>query len=96
MKRLLIVATLSLGLLFGLNAFASGNAEHGKELTKKCSCHKNKLILDGRSEGELLKAMTDYKAGQGKSKPMINLMQKYSDQDIADLAAWYASQPAPK
>ena len=93
MKRLLTVSVLALSLLFAYSVHAAGgNAENGQALSKKCGCHRKKIVLDGRSEDELVKDMMEYKAGNGSNKAMINIMKKYSDQDVLDLAAWYASQ----
>jgi cytochrome c553 len=99
MKR----ALLTLGLLAVLCAITSaqsaGNATAGKAKADDCAeCHgangegTEGPRLAGKSETELLKAMQDYKSGKRSDAVMKALLSKLSDQDLADLAAYYASQ----
>jgi cytochrome c553 len=83
---------------------SKGNATTGKQLTYTCQgCHgvtgyKNaypsyhvpKLV--GQSEQYLLNALTEYKKGTRKHPTMQAQAQSFSDQDIADIAA-YLSNP---
>ena len=83
---------------------SKGNAATGKQLTYTCQgCHgvtgyKNaypsyhvpKLV--GQSEQYLLNALTEYKKGTRKHPTMQAQAQSFSDQDIADIAA-YLSNP---
>ena len=45
----------------------------------------------GKAESELLQAMKDYKSGKRQDAAMKEVMSKLSDQDLADLAAYYAA-----
>jgi cytochrome c553 len=74
-------------------ALAAGDAAKGAELAKGCACHKSKGDLDGQDAAALLKKMEAYKEGQGDNKAMIAIMKKHSDENMADLAAYYASLP---
>jgi cytochrome c553 len=92
MKR---IGMLVLTLVFGLAALAlaAGDPAKGGELAKGCACHKSKGDLDGMDAAALTAKMQAYKDGKGDNKAMIAIMKKQSDQDMADLAAYYASLP---
>ncbi|MHC1790536.1 c-type cytochrome [Solidesulfovibrio sp.] len=92
MKRIGILFFL---LVFGLAALAmaAGDAAKGGELAKGCACHKSKGDLDGLDVAALTAKMQAYKDGAGANKAMISIMKKQSEQDIADLAAYYAGLP---
>ena len=92
MKRIGILLFL---LVFGLAALAlaAGDPAKGGELAKGCACHKSKGDLDGVDAAALTAKMQAFKDGKGENKAMISIMKKQSDQDVADLAAYYASRP---
>ena len=92
MKRIGIFLLL---LVFGLAALAlaAGDPAKGGELAKGCACHKSKGDLDGVDAAALTAKMQAFKDGTGENKAMISIMKKQSDQDVADLAAYYASLP---
>ena len=93
MKRIgifLIALVLGLAAL----ALAAGDPAKGGELAKGCACHKSKADLDGKDAATLLGKMQAFKDGKGENKAMVAIMKKHSDQDLADLAAYYASLPA--
>ena len=92
MKRIGILLFL---LVFGLAALAlaAGDPAKGGELAKGCACHKSKGDLDGVDAAALTAKMQAYKEGKGENKAMISIMKKQSDQDVTDLAAYYASLP---
>lgn len=80
---------------------AKGKPAAGQEKAKVCeACHgpDGKSVdpsypnLAGQHESYLVKALADYRAGR-RSNPIMGPMAiNLSDQDIEDLAAWYASQ----
>jgi cytochrome c553 len=79
---------------------AKGNAEAGKEKAQVCSaCHDpsgNTIdpsypILAGQYEDYLVKALADYRAGRRSNPIMGPMAANLTDQDIEDLAAFYAS-----
>lgn len=92
MKRIGIFLFL---LVFGLAALAlaAGDPAKGGELAKGCACHKSKGDLDGVDAAALTAKMQAFKDGKGENKAMISIMKKQSDQDVADLAAYYAALP---
>ena len=81
-----------------LNFVKKGNADHGKELAGTCAgCHNEgnpAPILEGQLPTYLYKQLVDYKNGSRKdpSTAMNGLASTLSDQDMADVAAWYSSQ----
>ncbi|WP_363800878.1 cytochrome c [Lysobacter firmicutimachus] len=82
---------------------AKGNAETGRQLTYTCQgCHgvtgyKNaypnyhvpKIV--GQSQEYLVNALSEYKKGTRKHPTMQAQAQSFSDQDIADIAAFLSS-----
>jgi cytochrome c553 len=50
--------------------------------------------IGGQYDDYLAKALRDYKSGQRKNAIMAGFAQALSKQDIENLAAYYAAQPA--
>lgn len=82
-------------------AQASGNAETGKEKAAACAgCHgldgnsSNPQYpkLAGQHELYLVKALRAYRTGRRKDPLMKPLVAHLSEEDIEDLAAYYATQ----
>ncbi len=100
MNKIIVSLLLTLGLT-GL-AQAAGNAEAGKEKILLCTaCHgaegnsplmPNYPKLAGQGERYLLKQMKDIKSGARPVVEMTGMLDGLDDQDMADIAAWYASQ----
>ena len=98
LKALFIVAPL---LLVTELSIAGGDAANGEKLAATCAgCHAadgNSTIpanpkLAGQHESYLRRALTDYRSGARESAIMAGFATALSDQDIRDLAAWFASQ----
>lgn len=99
MKNVLLIAGLC-GLfgVFGA-AHAAGDAQAGKAKAGACAgCHgangegkKPYPALAGKSESELVQALQDYKSGKRANPIMKSFATPLSDQDMANLAAYYAS-----
>ena len=92
-----------LALAFAGAAQAAGNAEAGKtKAAQVCAaCHgpegnkptaPENPILAGQHQDYLAKALKDYKSGKRNNAIMKGFAASLSNQDIADLAAWFASQ----
>jgi cytochrome c553 len=99
MNKLLVSLLLTLGT-FGV-VHAEGDAKAGQAKTAVCAaCHgpdgetaaPTFPTLAGQSEAYLLKQLTDMRSGKRKTVEMTGLLDKLSDQDLADIAAFYASQ----
>lgn len=87
-----------------LELIKSGDPEHGKALAGTCaSCHGETGIspndafpsLAGQLPTYLYRQLHDYKDGSRKNPLMQNFAMGLSDQDMADLAAWYSKQTPP-
>lgn len=84
-----------------LHLLAGGKATNGEKLAQSCvACHTVEPAgempkLQGQTAAYLYKQLHDYKDGSRAHDIMGPMAQGLSDQDMADLAAWYASQPAP-
>ena len=102
MKNVVFVASLLLGWAsFGVVAQA-GDADAGKEKAATCAaCHGadgNSAVpsfpkLAGQGEKYLLKQMQDIRDGARPVPTMAGQVDNMSDQDLADIAAFYAAQP---
>lgn len=87
-----------------LNFVKGGNAQKGRELAAACTvCHGDIGIsstpaypsLAGQVPTYLFKQLQDY-ADDSRDNPLMNGVAKgLGKQDMADLAAWFASQPPP-
>ncbi|MFN3964033.1 c-type cytochrome [Silanimonas lenta] len=87
-------------------AQAAGNAENGKTLAYTCAgCHgipdyKNAYPsyrvpkIAGQNEGYLLNALKAYRNGDRQHPTMSAQASSFSEQDLADLAAYLASRKA--
>ncbi|MEN8130654.1 MAG: c-type cytochrome [Pseudomonadota bacterium] len=85
---------------------ASGNPERGKGLAASCAgCHGATGVspspsfpsLAGQLAAYTFKQLKDYQEDKRTENPMMaSLAKPLADQDMADLAAFYAAQPLPK
>ncbi len=100
MKKLAIVALLAAGFVSG--AHGAGDADAGKGKAAACgACHGadgNSLVpnfpkLAGQHAAYLSKQLKDFKSGARKDPTMAPMAAPLSEQDIEDLAAFFASQP---
>jgi cytochrome c553 len=82
------------------SAFAAGNIPAGRQKALQCqTCHGldgiSKLPeaphLAGQPEPYLVKSLDDYRKGIRKNDMMSIVVRELSDQDVADLAAFYAA-----
>ena len=97
MLRVMLASILTLSMAFA----SAGDAAAGKEKSTACaSCHgaDGKAISDqfpnlaGQYEDYLRVALAAYRDGSRKNAVMGSFATNLSDEDIADLAAYYASQ----
>jgi cytochrome c553 len=81
-------------------AFAAGNVAAGRQKAMACqTCHGldglSKLPdapnIAGSPEGYLVKSLNAFRKGERKNDMMSIVVQPLSDQDVADLAAYYAA-----
>ena len=81
---------------------SAGDAERGKELSAVCAtCHgisgaksvtPDTPMLAGQSGSYLARTLKDYRSGARQNLIMTSFVKDLSNQDIEDLAAWYAEQ----
>ncbi|WP_372874003.1 cytochrome c [Pseudomonas sp.] len=99
MNKILVSLLLTLGIT-GL-AQAAGDAAAGQDKVVMCgACHgadgnsaaPNFPKLAGQGERYLLKQLNDIKSGDRSVVEMTGLLNNLSDQDLADISAYYASQ----
>lgn len=85
-----------------INFVKAGNAQKGQELAKTCAgCHGEKGVsvnpsvpsLAGQQANYLFKQLIDYKEGSRENPIMSGLAKTLSNQDAADLAVGYSTQP---
>ncbi len=95
---LLLALTLCAG-----NALAAGDHKAGKKKAEACAaCHgadgNTSLSVEyprlaGQYASYIEKALADYKSGARKNPIMAGMVANLSEQDRADLAAYFASRP---
>lgn len=100
MIRNAIVMALG-GLLFIAGPVRAADVEAGKAKAEDCAiCHgddgkgdgKDNPPIAGMAEADFTKAIKDYQSGaRTKNKKMIKISAGLSDDDIANLAAYYAT-----
>jgi cytochrome c553 len=99
MKRTLFMVGIAALLgVFG-TAQAGGDAQAGKTKAAGCSgCHgangegvAPNPALAGKPEAQFVQAIKDYKSGKRANPVMKTFASQLSDQDVANLAAYYAS-----
>ena len=106
LRRALPISLALVAFAFAGTALAStkagkGNAAAGKQKAAACgACHGadgNKTLdgtyprLAGQYPDYLQKSLLEYKSGKRKNTVMQGQVQALSEQDIADLAAYYGS-----
>ncbi|MFJ2550061.1 c-type cytochrome [Pseudomonas sp. NPDC087612] len=103
MNKLLVSLLLTLGITGAANAAEpiKGDAAAGQAKTAVCgACHNpdgNSLApnfpkLAGQGEKYLEKQLHDIKSGKRTVLEMTGMLAAFSDQDLADIAAYFSSQ----
>ncbi len=103
LTRKLIVAMLFIMMLAAGNAQAGGDVAKGEELAIDCvDCHGDEGLGDedvpriaGMAAADLVKELSDFKSGarEDEEEDMIDSVEDLSEQDMADLGAYYATLP---
>ena len=102
MKKYGVIVLAAVGLSLSAPLFAdAGDPTRGKELSAACAaCHGadgNSVNpewpkLAGQGKTYLFKQLTDYKEGRRENVLMVGQVAGLSEQDMRDLAAYYAEQ----
>jgi len=99
-KMNVLIGLLILALM-PATGFSRGDPATGEKKAATCeACHgktgmsidPNYPILAGQHESYLIKALADYRSGARENAIMASFAAQLSNQDIEDLAAWFASQ----
>lgn len=102
----LVATSITAALLMGLSSNAlAGNPVRGLEISEVCqSCHgrdgnlalqDDYPIIAGQHFSYLVHALRAYRSGERDNAIMAGFARDLTDQDIRDLAAWYARQEGP-
>ncbi|MGI9215752.1 MAG: c-type cytochrome [Hydrogenophaga sp.] len=104
-RSLVAAATFSVAAVGAHAQGATGNADAGKKKADMCiGCHgivgyQNSFpeihkvpMISGQSDKYIIAALTAYKSGDRKHPSMRGIAGSLSDQDMADLAAFYSTQ----
>lgn len=103
----MIKRNLIVGLLAAIAPFASvsaGDAAAGEQKAATCAaCHgangistaPSNPMLAGQYASYLEHALKSYRNGSRQNAIMSGFASQLSDDDIADLAAWFSSQKGP-
>ena len=104
MKKMILTLTLALGLASVTSVQAvEGDAAAGQAKSAVCAaCHGadgNSLVpiypnLAGQGEKYIAKQLSNFKDGSRKDPVMMGMVAALSEQDMADLAAYFSSQTA--
>jgi cytochrome c553 len=99
-SALVAAVALLLLLFFSADALAAGNVTAGRQKALACqTCHgldglskiPDAPNIAGNPEGYLIKSLNAFRKGERKNDMMTIVVQPLSDQDVADLAAYYAA-----
>ena len=103
LTRILTIAMMLILVLMAGSAQAGGDVANGKELSEYCSdCHGEDGLGDedvpaiaGMDAAKHAKELADFKSGarEDEEEDMIDSVEDLSEQDMADLAAYYATLP---
>jgi len=99
MNRIVLAALVAASFGLAGAAHAAGDAAAGKAKATSCAmCHGpngegNKMgpKLAGMAPDKFIAAMDGYKAGKGENAMMKSAAKSLSSEEIANLAAYYAS-----
>ena len=99
LTRKLIIAMMFILMLAAGSAQAGGDAARGAELATDCAdCHgddgkgdEDVPSIAGMDAAKHAKALADFKSGAVESEDMVDYAEDLSEQDMKDLAAYYAT-----
>jgi cytochrome c553 len=101
MKKMLLTAVIGMTLAMSTSLMAAGNASAGKSKAVMCAaCHgadgnsPSDMFpkLAGQGEAYLVKQLIEFKSGVRSNAVMASMVAALSEQDMADIAAYYSSK----
>jgi cytochrome c553 len=103
MRNNIIIILMLVFSLFAGNAQAEGDVTRGQELAEGCAdCHGDDGLGDedipmiaGMEAADIRKELMDFKSGAriDEYEMMVETVEDLSEQDIADLAAYFSTLP---
>ena len=101
LSKKLIIAMMFILMLAAGGVQAGGDAAKGAELSADCAdCHGDDGMGDedvptiaGMDAAKHAKALADFKSGAVESEDMVDYVEDLNEQDMADLAAYFATLP---
>jgi cytochrome c553 len=98
-NKMTLLLLLSGCLVIALPAKAGGDVAAGRDKSYKCAnCHgddgkgdEDSPSIAGMRASYFVTSMKEYQTGERTHKKMVKALRKLNDQDIDDLAAYYAS-----
>lgn len=102
-RRMKVILTIAMLLVISTQSFAAGDVEEGKVKSYTCTgCHGIKFYknvypnyhvprLGGQNEAYIVSALKAYRSGERSHTTMVAQAGSLTDQDIADIAAYFAS-----
>ncbi len=106
LTKKLIIAMMFILMLAAGGVQAGGDAARGQELAVDCAdCHGDDGLGDedvpaiaGMDAADQLKELMDFKSGArvDEDEDMVDFVEDLSEQDMADLAAYYATLAGPE
>lgn len=101
-KKLIVAIMIALMMTAG-NSLAGGDAANGKALSGDCTaCHgadglgdEEIPVIAGLDAVKIAKELADFKSGArvDEDEMMVDFVADLSEQDMADLAAYFSSLP---
>ncbi|HKS61212.1 MAG TPA: cytochrome c [Xanthobacteraceae bacterium] len=94
------LAALVIALSLHVPAYSAGNVTAGRQKALQCqTCHgldglskmPESPNIAGNPEQYLVRQLNAFRKGERKNEMMSVVVQQLSDQDVADLAAYYAA-----
>ncbi len=101
LSRSFLISAVAVLILGFSGSVLAGDPVRGKEKSLSCqACHGPDgnspvpmfPIIAGQHQDYLLHSMRSYKTGERTNPIMVAIVQPLSDQDLEDLAAYYARQ----
>jgi len=106
LSKKLIIAMMFMLMLAAGGVQAGGDAARGQELAIDCAdCHGDDGLGDedvpaiaGMDAAKQLKELMAFKSGErvDEEEDMVDSVEDLSEQDMADLAAYFSSLPGPE
>ncbi len=98
-----VSAFFCISMLAAAGVQAGGDPARGQELAEDCAvCHGEQGLGDdtfpaiaGMGESAMAEALAGFKSGEKEGDFMPDSVAELSEQDMADVAAYYATLPAP-